>query len=161
MDEMLKMVARARVMDELMAEGLDVALPVGTCDIDMLALVESQTAPCGLVSVPIQVVALHGDGLSRHLEATRMSGMLIALVWDVGRSAPIRSFAFSSAELILVKMIDLMSGADAERACVEAGPARAREAVLRKAIEPFAMSPGNWRKKLTAIVAGRPATQGR
>jgi hypothetical protein len=51
----------------------------------------------------------------------------------------------------LVKMIDLMSGADDERA--GADPEGAREAVLQNAMEPFAMSPGNWRKKLLAMVA--------
>jgi hypothetical protein len=39
MEEVLKLAACARVMDELMAEGVDVALPVGACDIDMLAFV--------------------------------------------------------------------------------------------------------------------------
>jgi hypothetical protein len=160
MDEMLKLTACARVMGELMAEGVDVALPVGACDIDMFAFVESRTAPCGLVSVPIQIVALHEDELLRNFENTRGSlGLLIALVWDVHESAPIRSFAFTSAELVLVKMIDLMCGADARRACAGTNSAAAREAVLQNAIEPFAISPGNWRKKLMAMVAGSSETQ--
>jgi hypothetical protein len=159
MEEMLKLAARARVMDELMAEGVNVALPVGACDIDMLAFVESRTAPCGLVSVPIQIVVLHEHELSRNLEVARASGVLIALVWDVGKSAPIRSFALTSAELTLVKMIDLIDGADAERAYAGTDPLRAQESVLQNAIEPFAMSPGKWRKKLMAIIAGKPETK--
>ena len=151
MDEMLKLAANARLLGELMAEGVNVALPVTACDIDMLALVESSADRPGSVSVPIQIVVLHSDGLARNLEAVPASGLLVALVWDVGESAPVRSFAFTSAELILVKMIDLMSGADVERA--GADPEGAREAVLQNAMEPFAMSPGNWRKKLMAMVA--------
>jgi hypothetical protein len=162
MDEMLKLAARARVIDELMAEGVNVALPVGTCDIDMLAFVESRTDPCGLVSVPIQIIVLRGEGLSRNLEAARASGVLVALVWEVDELAPTRSFAFTSAELTLVKMINLMDAADAERARAGADPARARrEAVLQNAMKPFAMAPGQWRKKLMAIVAGRSETSPR
>jgi hypothetical protein len=156
MEEMLKLTARARVMDELMAEGVNVALPVGACDVDMLAFVKSSTVPCGLVFVPIQVVVFE-DGLSRNLEAAVGSDVLIALVWDVGESAPIRSFALTSAELALVKTIDLM--ADAERAYAGTDPLRGRESVLQNAIEPFAMSPGKWRKKLIAVIAGKPETK--
>jgi hypothetical protein len=160
MEEMLKLAARARVMDELMADGVNVASPVGACDIDLLALVESRTAPCGLVFVPIQiVVVLHADELSRNLEGARASGVLIALVWDIGKSAPIRSFALTSAELALVKMIDLTDGADAERAHTRTDPLAARESVLQTAIEPFAMSPGKWCKKLKAIIARKQETK--
>jgi hypothetical protein len=160
MDGMLKWAARAHVIDELMAEAINVALPVGACDIDILAFLESRTEPCGLVSVPIQIVVSRGDALSRNLQAARVLGMLVALVWDIGESAPMRSFALTSAELTLVKMIDLMDGARAARAFAGAGSAPAqRENVLRNAMKPFAMSRGQWRKKLLGIVGGRPETE--
>jgi hypothetical protein len=138
----------------------NVALPVGACDIDMLAFLESPTEPCGLVSVPIQIVVSRGDGLSRTLDAARAVGMLVALVWDVGELAPMRSFALTSAELTLVKMIDLMDGAHAARACAGAESARARrETILENAMKPFAMSRGQWRKKILGFVGGSPETQ--
>jgi hypothetical protein len=65
----------------------------------------------------------------------------------------------TSAELTLVKMIDLIDGADAERAYAGIDPLRAQESVLQNAIEPFAMSPGKWRKKLMAIIAVKPETK--
>jgi hypothetical protein len=157
MDGMLKWAARAHVIDELMAEAINVALPVGACDIDMLAFLESRTEPCGVVSVPIQIVVSHSDALSRNLQAARTLGMLVALVWDIGESAPVRSFALTSAELTVVKMIDLM---DAARAYAGAEPGRAqRERMLRNAMKPFAMSRGQWRKKLMGIVGGGPETE--
>ena len=155
MEEMLKLAARARVMDELMAEGVNVALPVGACDIVMLAFVTSRTAPCGLVFVPIQIVVFE-DGVSRNRETALAPDVLVALVRDVGESAPIRSFALTSAELTLVKMMD---GADAERTYAGTDPLRARASVLQNAIEPFAMSPGKWRKKLMAVIAENPETK--
>jgi hypothetical protein len=160
MDGMLKWAARAHVIDELMAEAINVALPVGACDIDVLAFLESRTEPCGVVSVPIQIVVSHSYALSRNLQAARTLGMLVALVWDIGESAPIRSFALTSAELTVVKMIDLMDGAQAARAYAGAEPGRAqRERMLRNAMKPFAMSRGQWRNKLMGIVGGRPETE--
>ena len=160
MDGMLKWAARAHVVDELMAEAINVALPVGACDIDILAFLESRTEPCGLVSVPIQIVVSRSDALSRNLRAARVSGMLVALVWDIGELAPTRSFALTSSELTLIKMIDLMDGAQAARARAGAQSGRApRETLLRNAMKPFAMSRGEWRKKLMGIAGGRPETE--
>ena len=110
MDAMLKCAARAHVIDELLAEAIHVALPEGACGIDVLAFLESRADPFGLVSVPIQIVVSRSDELSRNLEAARAMGMLVALVWD-GELAPMQSFALTSAELTLVRMIDLMSRA--------------------------------------------------
>jgi hypothetical protein len=72
---------------------------------------------------------------------------------------PIESFALTSAELTLFKMIDLMNGTHAAQVCAGGQPARVRrEAILRNAMQPFAMSRGLWRKKLMGIVRGRPQT---
>jgi hypothetical protein len=156
---MLKWAARAHVIDELMAEAVNVALPVGASDIDILAFLESRTEPCGLV-VPIQIVVSRSDALSRNLQDAQALGMLVALVWDIGELAPIRSFALTPAELTLVKMIDLMDGVQAARACAGAQSGRARrETILRNAMKPFAMSRGEWRKKLMGIVGGSLETE--
>ncbi len=121
---MLKLAARARVIDELMAEGVNVALPVVACDIDLLAFMESRTEPCGVVPVPIQIVVSREDGLARHLETARAFGVLVALIWDAAERVPIRSFALTSAELTLVRMIDRMSAAGAARTSASADPGR-------------------------------------
>jgi hypothetical protein len=157
MDGMLKWAARAHVIDELLAEAINVALPVGACDIDVLAFLESRAQPCGLVAVPIQILVSRGSDLSRGLGTTRALGRLVALVWDVGESAPMRSFALTSAELTLVRMIDLMDSAHVARSPGREEPARARrETILWDAMKPFAMSRGQWRKKLMGVVAERP-----
>jgi hypothetical protein len=155
MDGMLKWAAHAHVINELKAEAINVALPLGVCDIDMLAFLESRTEPCRLASVPIRIVVSRKDGLSRTLRTARALGVLVALVWEDGEPAPIRSFALTSAELTLVQMIALMNGARPTPA--SAGPelVRARrETILQNAMKPFAMSRGQWRKKLLGLVGG-------
>jgi hypothetical protein len=144
--EMLELVGRARLMDEMMEDGVNVALPMGACEMDMLAYVNSRTGPCRIVSVPINVASFCSDALSSNLEAARVSGLLIALVWGIGNPEDVRTFALTPAELTVVKMIEIIGRANA---CTP-------EVVLRNALEPFAMSPGKWRKKITAILEDNP-----
>jgi hypothetical protein len=157
MDEMLKWAARGYLVDELMAEAINVALPVGDCDIDLLALLPSRSDPSGLVTVPIQVVVLHEDGLSRDLEVARASDILLTLVCGVGGLSPIRCYALTSSELTFLRMIGLMGGANiappgAGAQCASAG----RNANLQSAMKQFAMFRGQWRKKLTGVGGAKP-----
>ena len=153
MDELLQLVANAHVIDELTAEGVNVALPLGACGIDLIAFVESVGKDRARTFVPIHIVVLRDDTTPINREPARSSDVLTALVWDRGTRAPIQSFALTSAELTVVKMIDLIDGADVKRADDETGSAGARDSVLRHAIARYAMSPGKWRKKLAAMIA--------
>jgi hypothetical protein len=160
MDEIMKWAARGYIVDELMAEAINVALPVCDCDIDMLAFLPSHTEPSGLVTVPIQVVVLHEDGLSGDLKAARAPDILLTLVCGVGGLAPIRCFALTSAELIFLKMIGLMHDANVAPAgsgaqCAPAG----RNTVLQNAMKQFAMSRGQWRRKLMGVVGAKAQTE--
>jgi hypothetical protein len=153
--EMLELVGRARLMDELLEDGVNVALPMGACEIDMLAYVDSRTAACRIVSVPIKVASFCSDALSSNLDATRASGLLIALVWGISNPEHVRTFAFTPAELTVVKMIEMIGRANAARSAEPPDQACTRETVLQNALEPFAMSPGKWRKKIIAILEDR------
>jgi hypothetical protein len=69
-----------------------------------------------------------------------------------GNSEHARTFAFTPAELTVVKMIAIIGRTSAARSGEPADPACTPEAVLQNALEPFAMSPGKWRKKIVAIL---------
>jgi hypothetical protein len=150
--EMLELARRARLMDQLLEDGVNIALPMGACEIDMLAYVNSRTGACRMASVPISVASFCSDALSSNLEAARASGLLIALVWGTGNPEDIRTFAFTPAELTLVKMIEIIGRANAARSGDPRDQARMPGTVLQSALEPFAMSPGKWRKKINAIL---------
>jgi hypothetical protein len=150
--EMLELMRRARLMDELVEDGVNVALPTGACEIDMLAYVDSRTASRTIVSVPIKVASFCSDALSSNLEAARTSGLLIALVWGISNPELVRTFAFTPAELTVVKMIEIMERANAARSGKRHDQACMPEAVLQNALEPFAMFPGKWRGKIIAAL---------
>jgi hypothetical protein len=149
---MLELVGRARLMDELLEDGVNVALPMSACEIDMLAYVDSRTAAGRMVSVPIKIATCCADALSSNLEAARAPGLLIALVWGISNPEHLRTFALTPAELTVVKMIEIIERAGAARSGESPDQARTREAVLQNALEPFAMSPGKWRQKIIAIL---------
>jgi hypothetical protein len=150
--EMRELIRRARLMDELLEDGVNVALPTGACEIDMLAYVDSRTAPRTIVSVPIKVASFSSDALSSNLEIARTSGLLIALVWGISNPELVRTFAFTPAELTVVKMIEIIERASATRSGESPNQACTPDAILQNALEPFAMSPGKWRKKIIAAL---------
>jgi hypothetical protein len=100
MNDLLGATVRASLMDELAIEGINTALPVAACGIDMLGLIESNSYPYLLSIIPINVRVLSrewclpGDPRPLHL-----SGLLVMLRWDVYTSRIIRRYAFTCSEL--------------------------------------------------------------
>jgi hypothetical protein len=90
---------RARLIDELREDGVNVAFPTCAGEIDLLAYVDSRIAACTVVSVPIKVVSFRSDASSSNLDAARASGLLIALVWDISNPAHVRTFALTRAAI--------------------------------------------------------------
>src|ERR1700690_1346162 len=79
--ELRELMSRARLTDELLEDGVNVALPINACEMDMLAYVNSTTVSCRMLSVPIRVASFPSPSLQKTLEATRATGVLIVLVW--------------------------------------------------------------------------------
>jgi hypothetical protein len=150
--EMSKLAACLRLSDELLGEGIEVALSIVACDLGLVASVEPGADLRRSAWIPIKVVAVGDDESIASLEDVDTSGLVIALVCKNGRSEAVRAFAFTPAELIVVKMIALIGRQGDPRSGKGVDSARTRERVLRDAIEPFAVSPGQWRKKLAAML---------
>jgi hypothetical protein len=146
----------ARLMDELLREGVNVALPMHSDDIDMLLYVKSGSAACTIVSVPINVVSCRSDGLSRHLRGASAAGLLVVIVSSIDRLQRIRNFALTPAELTVMKMIETIGRAAASRPGDSPNDAQTQEATLQNALEPFAMTPGKWRRKIADFLQASP-----
>jgi hypothetical protein len=140
--EMFKRAACSRLKGELLKDGVKIAPPSGARELDMLASVDSRNDRPNLW-VPIKVLAVGADELAGNLEHTKTPGLVIALVWRGSNPEDIRTFAFTPAELIVVKMIALIGRENAM--C-------AQETTLQRAIEPFTMWPGQWRTKITTML---------
>jgi hypothetical protein len=150
--EMSKLAACLRLSDELLGEGIDVALSVAARELGLVASVESSDDLRTSAWIPIKVVAVGADESIASLEDVETSGLVIALVCKSGRPEAVRAFAFTPAELVVVKMIAIIGRQSEPRSVQGVDSADTRERVLRDAIEPFAVSPGQWRKKLVAML---------
>ena len=157
MNEMLKLAANARIMDELAAEGLNVALPLEASDIDIVAIIESPSDPRRFAFVPIHIVMSQRDKIATALRAACIAEGLTALVWDLGKGMAVQSFALTSAELTAIKGMKRIDGTEPKLAgrYDETRCQDVRETVLYNAIKPFAMAPGRWRKKLLLVALQR------
>jgi hypothetical protein len=140
--EMFKRAACSRLKGELLKDGIKIARPSGARELDMLASVDPRDDTPN-VWVPIKVLAVGADELASNLEHTKTPGLVIAMVWHGSNLEDIRTFAFTPAELIVVKMIALITRENATRA---------RETTLERAMEPFTMCPGQWRTKITTML---------
>jgi hypothetical protein len=140
--ENFKRMACLRLKGELSRHGIRTVWPTGTRELDLLASVESGDAGFD-TWVPIKVLAVGADELATSLEGTRAPGLVIALVWNGLNPADFRTFALTPAELIVVKMIAVIGRGNA--AC-------AQETTLQQAMEPFAMLPGEWRRKIETML---------
>jgi hypothetical protein len=138
---LFELTARAHLMDVLQTEGVKIALPVGESDMDILATVESCRCRCPAAWVPVTVVADCADGLSGNLQRAVAPGLLVALVWEIGDPDAVRAYAFTPAELIVVKRI-----------AVGNSSARHSRAGLNRKLESFAMTAGRWRGKLMTML---------
>ncbi len=147
---------RTRLIGEMQADGISLALPINASSADLLASTDPLVkGACPGAWVPVNVAAMdaEADGLSRGFTMARVQGLFVAVVYD--NSAPraaTRTFAFTPAELLMVKMVQavqLSHGADRNTG---SRSTLAQETAVRDIIEPFAIAAGQWRKKLVAVM---------
>jgi hypothetical protein len=149
---MFKRTACSRVKAELLKDGIEVASPICARELDMLASADACDAGRARVWIPIKVLAVRADELSRNLASARASGLVIARVWNGLSSEAVRTFAFTPPELTVAKMIALIKHANATRVTKDVDPAFAQATALQEAMEPFTMLPGQWRKKIATML---------
>ena len=147
--------ACSRLRDELLGEGINVALAIGSRELDLIASLELSDEKRSSTWIPIKVVAVDADELLARLEDVRPVGLVIALVSMSGGTAAPQAFAFTPTELIVVKMIALIERGRAPRAG-RVTASRAQRTTLGNAIEPFAIAAGQWRTKLSTMIKTEP-----
>jgi hypothetical protein len=147
---------RSRLVDELLRDGIHVALPVGARDIDLLAYVDVGAANCPIASVPIKIASSGLTDLSCDLDESS-PGLLIAFT-PATSGQSVRTLAFTRAELVFVRMIGLMRRMNLAGSSEGARQDDASNASLDGVLQSFTMSPGKWRRKILSILeeAQRP-----
>jgi hypothetical protein len=149
----LQRLACSHLMDELMAERINVALPVASCGMDMLASPDTIGEGGAVLCIPIRVLLVNPGRFAQDIRSAGTPGLLVAMMGEVRQPASIQSFAFTAVELTLVKMIVLIDRAEVMHQPAASLPGT--RSILLKAIESFAIRPGQWRHKLIAATQER------
>lgn len=145
--ELRHCILRARLMDQLTREGVQVALPATLSGVDLLAYTAPLNNNAPISTVPIKLMCMAYDTFLRDFARLRTAGLLVLLLEDAGEH--LNTFALAAPELTLVQMVGLIDTKDDPREDCS------RASVLRRVLEPYAMTSGRWRSKINRWIRER------
>jgi hypothetical protein len=140
----VELLGRNRLIDELLRDNLEVALPVRDRGIDLIAYADLSESVSTYVARPIQMKAswTQAFGLDRKYE--KFPGLLIAYVWHLGSPADAVTYAMSYATcLSIAESMGWTRTASWGRGGYASNSPSKR---LVELLEPFRMCSGAWWK---------------
>lgn len=145
---------RARLMCELQAESIHIALPIDASAFAMLASLDPIAESCPSQWVPIHVVMINavGEPILQKFESIKVSGLVVAITIRPSSQEALGRYALTPAEMMIVKMIGMINHAGAGSFERQPIALCTQMAAMQKAIEPYAIGAGQWRKKLVATL---------
>jgi len=147
--QVIEILGRNRLIDELLRAGLEVALPLRDRGIDLIAYSDSGENITAFVGKPIQMKAASGESYGIDRKYTAFPGLILAYVWNVGDGNKTATYAMSYAEAVAVA--DQMGYTQTEswqRGCYVCTSVSAR---LRALLEAHRMTPGKWREMVNGV----------
>lgn len=137
----VELAGRYRLTSELLAAGVNVALPVFDSGIDLIAYVEARGA---LTARPIQMKAASSRSFGVDRKYAKSPDLIIAYVWGVNDAAMAATFAMTYREAaILAKKLGWAGTPSWQRGgYVTTKPSRK----ILQMLEPYCMSPKRWHK---------------
>ena len=149
---------RARLIGELQSDGIALALPLRAGNIDLLAWTDP---PGAWVPITVATMGAVAGIMSRRFTQAAAPGLYIAVIDDDrARPAAKRTFAFTPAELLMVKMVETIERARRANGKEQPQSSQALEMAIRHVIDPFGTAAGQWRRKLAAVMAHRAGGTG-
>jgi hypothetical protein len=150
--QIVEILGRSRLTEELLRAGLEVASPVRDRGIDLLAYLDSGPDVRSFCACPIQMKASSNTGFGLDAKYARFPNLVIAYVWHVDSSAAEITFAMSYGEALGIA--DAMGWTQTSSWLVgkkysNSGPG----AKLRDLMEPFRMDSAAWRNRVLGFVA--------
>jgi hypothetical protein len=147
----VELLGRNRLIDELLRDNLEVALPIRDRGIDLIAYVDLAVNVSAYVARPIQLKAAWRQTFGIDRKYKRFPGLLIAYVWNLGSQDDAVTYAMSfSQSCSVAEEMNWTQTASWERGSyVSNTPGKQ----LIKLLEPFRMTPGAWWKLIVPLIA--------
>jgi hypothetical protein len=139
----IRLIGRNRVIDELLASGIDVAVPMRDKSFDLIAYADSDEQ---IVVCPMQVRCSSGRSFAIDQKMERVPNLLHAYVWGVG-TEKIATYALTHREALTVAEQMGYSMGQTQKDLYSMKPSKN----LVDLLDRFRMTPETWRKKLQSF----------
>ncbi len=141
--QVIEIIGRNRLIDELLRAGLEIAVPLRDRGIDLIVYADLPA----FFARPIQMKAASGRSFSINKKYDKFPNLIHAFVWGLGSGAEAATYALTQREAVAVghKM-----GYTATSSWREAGAYSTQQPSqkLLKLLEPYLTTPQMWRKKI-------------
>jgi hypothetical protein len=140
--QVIEVLGRNRLVDEILRAGLEVALPVRDRGIDLIAYADIDSRVNGFVGCPIQMKAASARTFSIDAKYAKIKSLLIAYIWHVNDPRKEVTFAMTYAEALQVA--DAMGWTKTPSWQAGKYTTTQPSARLQALLEPHRMSPEKW-----------------
>jgi hypothetical protein len=145
--QVVELLGRNRLIDELLRAGLEIALPLRDRGVDLIAFADVSMA--AFAACPIQMKAWSGRGFSIDAKYARFPNLLLAHIWYVDSPEDEVTFALTYLEGLAVA--DAMGWTKTASWRKGIYTSTAPDAKLRELLEPHRMNPDSWRQKVAGV----------
>lgn len=149
--QVVELMGRHRLMNELLRDGLEVAAPIRDRGVDVIAYADLSVQVARFSAKPIQMKAFSTAGFSVATKYSRISDLLMAYVWHVNEQSPAVTYALTYADAVKVGEAMGWTETNAWKDGGVYSTTKPSER-LKALIEPFRVIPGRWR----SLVLGEP-----
>jgi hypothetical protein len=149
--QLVELVGRNWLIQELLQAGLEVALPARDRGIDLIAYADLWPRVKTFAACPIQMKASSGKHFGIYKKYLKFPNLIIAHVWYVRDRSQTTTFALTHHESVQIgtkmRWTKTKSWKDDDSYTTRAPSAR-----LRDLLEPFRMTPGKWWLKVVGLL---------
>lgn len=153
--QVVELLGRNRLVDELLRSGLEVALPERDRGIDLIAYADLDSRVSSFVARPIQMKAASKAHFSIFRKYEKFPDLLLAFVWHLASPDAVKTFALFYDEAIQVG--EAMRWTQTSSWIDKGGYSTQRPSQkLLRLLEPYRMTPEAWWRK---VVEARSPTR--
>lgn len=141
----VELLGRNRLIDELLRDYLEVAVPVRDHGIDLIAYAD--TAVSSYVARPIQMKAAWTRSFAVDQKYEKFPNLIIAYVWNLNDPQEAATYAMTYSDALgIAEAMGWTRTVSWKRGAYSNNQPGKK---LRALMEPFRMSPGTWRRLIT------------
>lgn len=149
--QVVELMGRHRLVNELLRDGLEVAVPARDRGVDVIAYVDLSAQVARFSARPIQMKAFSTSGFSVAAKYSRISDLIMAYVWHVNEQSPAVTYAMTYGDALAVANEMGWTETNTWKKDGVYSTTNPSER-LKTHIEPFRVIPGRWRTLVVSPV---------